>query len=120
MARRETHPPLLPLADIRDAIRRIERYTKSYDLVAFRDDELVRDAVERCVEIISEASRRLPANLKAQYEEIPWRKVADIGNVFRHEYDAVSVPMLWEIVRTDLPTLKRVVSLMVRDLRSRK
>jgi uncharacterized protein with HEPN domain len=83
---------LVPLTDIRDAIRRIERYTAGKSLAAFRRDELVHDAVERCLEIISEASRRLPEEMKARHPGIPWRNVAGLGNVFRHEYDAVSTP----------------------------
>lgn len=97
---------LVPLTDIRDAIRRIERYTAGKSLAAFRRDELVHDAVERCLEIISEASRRLPEEMKARHPGIPWRNVAGLGNVFRHEYDAVSTPLVWEIVREHLPPLK--------------
>ncbi len=98
---------LVPLTDIRDAIRRIERYTAGKDLASFRRDDLVNGAVERCLEIVSEASRRLPDDLKTRHADIPWRKVAGLGNVFRHEYDAVSTPLVWEIVREHLPPLKR-------------
>ena len=108
---------LVPLTDIRDAIRRIERYTAGKSLAAFRRDELVHDAVERCLEIISEASRRLPEEMKARHPGIPWRNVAGLGNVFRHEYDAVSTPLVWEIVREHLPPLKRAVAAMIREAR---
>lgn len=53
----------VPLSDIRDAIRRIGRYTKGKSLADFEKDELVCDAVARCIEIISEASRRIPAEM---------------------------------------------------------
>jgi uncharacterized protein with HEPN domain len=109
---------LVPLSDMRAAIRRIERYTKGKDLAAFRRDDLVVDAVERCLEIISEASRRLPEAMKAEHPDVPWRKVAALGNVFRHEYDAVSMPMVWEIVQEHLPPLKRALGRMSRTHRS--
>jgi uncharacterized protein with HEPN domain len=78
---------------MRDAIRRIERYTRDQTAATFAKNELVRDAVERCIEIISEASRRVPANLKSLHPEIPWSKVSGIGNVFRHDYDELYSPM---------------------------
>lgn len=110
---------LVPLTDMRDAIRRIERYTAGKNLASFRRDELINDAVERCLEIISEASRRLPDDLKRRHADIPWRKVAGLGNVFRHEYDAVSTPLVWEIVREHLPPLKRAVTAMIREAKPR-
>ncbi len=110
---------LVPLTDIRDAIRRIERYTEGKSLASFRRDELVTDAVERCLEIISEASRRLPDDLKRHHSDIPWRKVAGLGNIFRHEYDAVSTPLVWEIVREHLPPLKRAITAMIRATKPR-
>jgi len=65
-------------------------------------------AIERGVEIISEASRRLPAEMKARHPEIPWPKVAGIGNVLRHDYESISAPVMWKLVREDLPELHLV------------
>jgi uncharacterized protein with HEPN domain len=62
---------------------------------------------ERGVEIISEASRHLPDDLKARNPEIPWQKVAGIGNVLRHNYESVAAPVLWKLVKADLPTLEK-------------
>lgn len=111
--------PLLALTDIRDAIRRIERYVVGKDARSLAHDDMARDAVERCVEIISEASRRLPADLKATYPEIPWREIAAIGNVFRHDYDEIEPLLVWDVVRNHLPPLKRAVAAMRRRLKQR-
>jgi uncharacterized protein with HEPN domain len=107
--------PRVPLTDIRDAIRRIERYTKSETAATFEKNELVRDAVERCIEIISEASRRIPADLKALHPEIPWTKIAGIGNIFRHDYDEIYPPLVWEIVTEHLPALRRATNALLRE-----
>ena len=112
--------PRVPLTDIRDAIRRIERYTKGQTSTTFRKSELVRDAVERCIEIISEASRRIPADLKARHPDIPWAKVAGVGNVFRHDYDEVHPPLVWEIVTEHLPALHRAVNILLRETRKER
>ena len=67
--------------------------------------------VERGVEIISEASRHLDEDLKDRHPHIPWRKVAGIGNVLRHDYGQVSAPILWALASNDLPDLARVCQL---------
>jgi uncharacterized protein with HEPN domain len=64
--------------------------------------------VERSIEIISETSRRLPDDLKDRNRDIPWRKVAGIGNVIRHDYERVAPDVLWKLVRDDLPALEKV------------
>ncbi|MCX7382900.1 MAG: DUF86 domain-containing protein [Alphaproteobacteria bacterium] len=76
-------------------------------LDAFEADRRKRWIVERGLEIISEASRHLGAATKARHAEIPWRKVAGICNVLRHEYGRVAPPLLWALARDDLPALDR-------------
>jgi len=63
--------------------------------------------IQRGIGIISEASRHLPKDIKARHPEIPWVKVAGIGNVLRHGYESVSAPVLWKLVREDLPQLEQ-------------
>jgi uncharacterized protein with HEPN domain len=77
-------------------------------LDAFEPDRRKRWLVERGVEIISEASRHLTEELKARHPEIPWPKVAGIGNVLRHNYEAIAAPVMWKLVREDLPLLEKV------------
>jgi uncharacterized protein with HEPN domain len=108
--------PRAPLTDIRDAIRRIDRYTKGMSRIEFERDELVCDAVERCIEIISEASRRIPTPLKSEHPDIPWSKIAGVGNIFRHEYDEIHPALVWEMVKTHLPQLKRTIATMMRRM----
>ena len=64
--------------------------------------------VQRGVEIISEASRHLTDEMKARHPEIPWQKVAAIGNVLRHNYENIAAPVIWKLAHTDLPALAKV------------
>lgn len=68
-------------------------------LEAFEVNRRKHWLIERGIEIISEASRRLSPAVKARHPEIPWPKVAGIGNVLRHEYEEVAPDVLWHVVR---------------------
>ncbi len=105
------------LTDIVDAIELISSEMEGLSLTAFGHDRRKRWLVERGIEIISEASRRLPDELKARHPEIPWPKVAGIGNVLRHEYQQVAHDVLWHVVRDNLPILDLVCR---RELASEK
>jgi uncharacterized protein with HEPN domain len=70
-------------------------------------DKRKRWLIERGIEIISEASRHLNEDLKARHPEIPWPKVAGMGNILRHEYERIAHDVLWRVVRDDLPPLEK-------------
>ena len=102
-------PSLAPrLTDIVEAIENIRSEAAGVSLDAFQADWRKRWLVERGVEIISEASRRLSDELKARHPEIPWPKVAGIGNVLRHDYESIAAPVMWKLVQDDLPLLEKV------------
>ena len=94
------------LTDIVEAIERIRDKVGNTALEAFELDWEKQWIVERGIEIVSEASRRLPQGLKARHPDIPWQKVAAIGNVLRHEYRHISAPVMWEVARDYLPPLE--------------
>ena len=89
-----------------EAIANIEADIANHDIESFRADRRVCQLVERNLEIISEASRRLPQALKDKERDIPWDAVAGIGNVLRHEYHRIHASVLWETCRKDLKPLK--------------
>ena len=93
------------LTDIIEAIEHIREKAGAAPLDAFKQDWEQQWIVQRGLEIVSEASRRLPGALKARYPAIPWQKIAAVGNVLRHEYRQVSAPLLWEIVQDHLTPL---------------
>jgi len=100
---------LIPrLTDIIEATERVRSLLVDVPLEAFETDWQRQWLVERGVEIISEASRHLTDALKGRHPEIPWNKVAGIGNVLRHDYGNVAAPIMWTLVRENLPPLERV------------
>lgn len=76
---------------------------------SFASDEKAIYAVTRCLEIISEASRRLPDEMKARHPEIPWERIAGAGNVYRHDYEDVLPSILWNTVQHHLHDLEQAV-----------
>ena len=74
-----------------------------------KDDNLRLYAVIRCLEIISEASRRLPDTLKGRHPAIQWKSMAAAGNIYRRDYEDVAAREVWDILTLHLPPLHAVV-----------
>jgi uncharacterized protein with HEPN domain len=97
------------LHDILQAIERVESATSGKTLEEFSADWRLSYIVQRGIEIISEAARRIPADRQASRPEIPWRQVMGIGAVLRHEYQGLSDAIIWRVVVDELPKLKAAV-----------
>lgn len=97
------------LHDTLDHIDLALRFTQGTDLEAFQADTLRLYAVTRCLEIISEASRRLSDELKSRHPDIPWKEMAGAGNLYRHDYEDIAARRVWDTVAYALPSLRRVV-----------
>lgn len=102
--------PSLPLADIRDAIAAIEEFTNNMDFDAFRKDPKTIAAVERKLQIISEAAVRLAEHAEAVCPGLPWHNIRGIENWLWHQYDRVDIETVWNTVTGDLPPLKVAVN----------
>ncbi len=97
------------LRDIAHHIGLAASFAAGLDYDAFRADLRTVYAVTRCLEIISEASRRLPDDLKARHPSIAWKEMAGAGNVYRHDYEDVAVSYVWLTLQNHLPPLRVVV-----------
>jgi uncharacterized protein with HEPN domain len=104
------------LRHILDAIARVQALTAGKDLSGYRVDWVVRDAVERNLERLSEASRHIPASIKSEHTSIRWRALAGLGNVLRHEYPSVADERVWEIIADDLVPLKNAIDAILQHL----
>jgi uncharacterized protein with HEPN domain len=101
------HSLNLRLHDIVESVTIAGNEVVDTTIDAFERDRRKQLIVERCIEIISEASRHLPADLKARYPDIPWSRVAGIGNIIRHNYERVSPDLLWSIIHDHLTAMER-------------
>jgi uncharacterized protein with HEPN domain len=94
------------LRDIADAIAAIEDFISGMDFEAFREDPKTIAAVERKLQIISEAAIRLGGEAERYCPGLPWGDIRGIGNWLRHEYDRIELPVIWRTLQADLPPLK--------------
>ena len=98
------------LSDIVDNLVLARDFVRGLDFDRFRADRRTVYAVIRCFEIVSEASRRLPDDVRARHPEIPWRDIAGAGNIYRHDYENVLERIVWRTLEDDLPPLLAVVT----------
>ncbi len=97
--------PAIRFLDILDNIRLVQSYVQGMDRAAFEADRRTRDAVERCLERVSEAAAKLGEQADELAPGPAWHAVRAFGNVLRHAYDQVDPVRIWEVVTRDLPDL---------------
>jgi len=103
-------PVDLLLDDICEAIDRIELYINGMSFDVFSKDRKSVDAVVRNLEIIGEASNRLPADFKDSHSQIEWHKVVGLRHRIVHEYFGIDLQIVWQILQKDLPSLRQAIS----------
>jgi uncharacterized protein with HEPN domain len=97
------------LNDIGHHIAMAEGFVAGMSYESFKDDYLHLYAVIRCLEIISEASRRLPDELKARHPSVAWKNMTGAGNVYRHDYEDVAASFVWVVLQDHLPPLRAAI-----------
>ena len=97
------------LGDILRNINLAEQFTRDIPVEQFITDNLRLYATIRVLEIVSEASRRVPEEIKARHPGVPWRQIAAAGNVYRHGYDVVVPEVIWETAQTGFTALRSAV-----------
>ena|ERR671923_9101 len=101
------------LQDIREAIAEIEDIVQGLSFDRFASDRRTRLLTERLLEIVCEASRAIPDEIKQHEPAIDWRKMIDFGNLLRHAYHVTKAEIVWDVVQTRLPPLKSFVERLI-------
>ena len=103
----------LYISDILESIGKIEKYTKGFSRSSFQKNTLVVDAVIKNLEVIGEASKRIPAGVKNQVPNIEWKKIVGLRNILIHEYSGIDREIIWNVIESKLPELKKGLSEIV-------
>ena len=103
------------LEDILEATRKITSYTANLSQAVFVEDEKTFDAVVRNLEVIGEAVKKLPEDLRAQHPSLEWKKMAGLRDILIHEYFGLDSEIVWDIVKNKVPTLNQAVRAMLNQ-----
>ncbi|MBA7518249.1 hypothetical protein ES705_10318 [subsurface metagenome] len=98
------------LKDILEAISKIENYTKNISFNDFVRDELIKDAVVRNLEIIGEAVKNIPDDVKNKRPEVEWKKIAGLRDILIHAYFGIDDEIVWDVVKSRLLELKEKIA----------
>jgi uncharacterized protein with HEPN domain len=108
--------PRLRLLHMRDEIASLSNELAGLDFETYRQSYGLRRITERAIQIVSEAARALPEELRACYPDAPWADIIAIGNPLRHEYHRIDDKVLWETATVDLRKLQPVIQGMLADV----
>jgi uncharacterized protein with HEPN domain len=101
--------PKIFIEHIIESIEIIEAYARGKTYDEFCNSTQLHDAIIRRLEIIGEAIKNIPEEIKREYPLIPWRKVAGMRDILIHEYFGVDLELTWEVIRQNIPKIKKQI-----------
>lgn len=107
--------PLLFVEDMLRSARRVVAYTRHLSIEGFTADAKTQDAVIRNLEVLGEASKQVPQNIRELLPTVPWRRLAGLRDVLAHDYFGVDLEIVWDIVATQIPPLIQALDPLVGD-----
>ena len=111
-----TKTPLLYISHIFDAIKSIQAQMKGITKDQFENSELLQGFIERKLEIIGEATKRIPDDFKQQHPNIPWKDMAGMRDILIHQYTEVDEDIIWKTVIQKIPSLKEHIESIMSEL----
>ncbi len=106
----------LYLKDILEAMETVEKFVKDMNFEQFKNNDLVSSAVIRKFEIIGEATRNIPQEIKKKYPDIPWKTMVGFRDKLIHFYFGIKYDIVWETIKSKLPELKEKIKKILEQL----
>ena len=108
--------PRLYFEDIQQSCAKVMRYTAGLSIGQFTQDDLIYDAVMRNLEIIGEAAKNVPDEIRQQYAFVEWRKISGFRDIVAHQYFSVTDSIVWDIVQNKIPELAIQIEQILSEL----
>jgi len=102
------------LKDIIEAMNAIESFVRDMDFDIFKEDDRTASAVIRKFEIIGEATKNIPENIKQKYPEVPWKEMAGMRDKLIHFYFGVNYGLVWQTICNRLPNVKPLIEKILK------
>lgn len=108
--------PLLYLTHVLDSIELIQSYVRGVEFRSFLDDQEKQDAIVRRIEIMGEAVKNLPIDLRSAHTEVPWARIAGMRDKVIHDYMGVDPELVWTVATEMLEPLKHQLAAILASL----
>lgn len=102
--------------DILDAINDARDFTKAMKFEDFIEDKKTINAVVRSLEVIGEATKKIPNDMRAEYPDIPWKRMAGMRDKLIHDYFGVDLEIVWEVINNELPPIEPLIRRVLDDI----
>lgn len=112
--------PLVFIGHILESIEKIEKYTKNLTKEKLTKDEKIQDAIIRRIEVIGEAAKNMPNDFRNEHLEVEWSEIIRTRDKITHHYFGVDLDIVWDIVKRDLPDLKKKIQAILKDFRGKE
>ena len=103
------------LEHILESINLIEEYIQDKKKSEFLESKQVQDSVIRRIEIIGEAIKNIPGDFKSTHVNIPWKEITGMRDILIYQYFGVDLELTWEVIKTDLPALRKQIILIKNE-----
>jgi len=103
------------LNEIREAINSIERFVEGMTFEDFKSDDKTSSAVIRKLEIIGEATKKIPENIRKKHSQIPWKEISGMRDKLIHAYSKVDLKLVWMAIKQRIPELKSFIQKIMTE-----
>jgi len=102
--------------DILDSIQDVEEFISGITFEEFLQNKKINKAIIRSLEVLGEASKKIPDDIKTRYPDVPWKRMSGMRDKLIHEYFGADLNIVWNVVKNELPPIKPFIEQLSREI----